>query len=31
MVSQRRKLLDYVRGKEEARYQALIKELGIRR
>ena len=31
MVSQRRKLLDYLRAKEEARYQSLIKELGIRR
>ncbi|MEM1376276.1 MAG: 30S ribosomal protein S15 [Pseudomonadota bacterium] len=31
MVSQRRKLLDYVKGKEEARYQKLISELGIRR
>jgi len=31
MVSQRRKLLDYVRSKEEARYQDLIKRLGIRR
>ena len=31
MVSQRRKLLDYVKSKEEARYQKLIKELGIRR
>ncbi|MEO1700708.1 MAG: 30S ribosomal protein S15 [Pseudomonadota bacterium] len=31
MVSQRRKLLDYVKGKEEARYQKLIAELGIRR
>ena len=31
MVSQRRKLLDYLRSKEEARYQTLIKELGIRR
>lgn len=31
MVSQRRKLLDYMRGKEEARYQTIIKELGIRR
>lgn len=30
-VSQRRKLLDYVKGKEEARYQDLIKRLGIRR
>ncbi|MGF1658398.1 MAG: 30S ribosomal protein S15 [Rubrimonas sp.] len=31
MVSQRRKLLDYVRGKDEARYRALIERLGIRR
>ncbi len=31
LVSQRRKLLDYVKGKEEARYQDLIKRLGIRR
>lgn len=31
MVATRRKLLDYVKGKEEARYQALIQELGIRR
>jgi len=31
MVSQRRKLLDYVRSKEDARYQDLIKRLGIRR
>jgi small subunit ribosomal protein S15 len=31
MVSQRRRLLDYVRGKEQARYEALIKRLGIRR
>ncbi|WP_316015941.1 30S ribosomal protein S15 [Roseobacter sp. HKCCA0434] len=31
MVAQRRKLLDYVRGKDEARYQDLIKRLGIRR
>lgn len=31
MVAQRRKLLDYVRGKEEARYQSLIARLGIRR
>jgi small subunit ribosomal protein S15 len=31
MVAQRRKLLDYLRGKEEARYRALIKRLGIRR
>lgn len=31
MVSQRRKLLDYVKSKQEARYQDLIKRLGIRR
>ena len=31
MVSQRRKLLDYTRAKDEARYQDLIKRLGIRR
>jgi small subunit ribosomal protein S15 len=31
MVAQRRKLLDYLKGKEEARYQALIARLGIRR
>ncbi len=31
MVSQRRKLLDYARGKDEARYQDMIKRLGIRR
>ena len=31
MVSLRRKLLDYTRGKDEARYQDLIKRLGIRR
>jgi small subunit ribosomal protein S15 len=31
MVSQRRKLLDYVKGKDEARYQSLIGRLGIRR
>lgn len=31
MVAKRRKLLDYVRGKDEARYQELIKRLGIRR
>ncbi|MEM7488803.1 MAG: 30S ribosomal protein S15 [Pseudomonadota bacterium] len=31
MVAQRRKLLDYVRGKDEARYADLIKRLGIRR
>ena len=31
MVSQRRKLLDYVRGKDEQRYRTLIERLGIRR
>jgi small subunit ribosomal protein S15 len=31
MVSQRRKLLDYVKKRDEARYQALIGRLGIRR
>lgn len=31
MVSQRRKLLDYARGQDEARYQSLLKSLGIRK
>ena len=31
MVSQRRKLLDYTKAKDEARYQDIIKRLGIRR
>jgi small subunit ribosomal protein S15 len=31
MVATRRKLLDYARGKNEARYQDLIKRLGLRR
>jgi len=31
MVSQRRKLLDYTRGKDEARYKDIITKLGIRR
>jgi len=31
LVSRRRALLDYLRGKSEERYQALIKSLGIRR
>ena len=31
MVALRRKLLDYVKAKEEARYSTLIKRLGIRR
>ena len=31
MVSQRRKLLDYTKAKDDARYQDIIKRLGIRR
>ena len=31
MVAARRSLLDYVKGKDEARYQTLIKRLDIRR
>jgi small subunit ribosomal protein S15 len=31
MVSQRRSLLDYLKGKDEARYRSLIERLGIRR
>lgn len=31
MVNQRRKLLDYLKGKSFERYQALIKKLGLRR
>ncbi len=31
MVSQRRKLLDYLKGKSQPRYQDLIKRLGLRR
>ncbi|MGG7644710.1 30S ribosomal protein S15 [Rhodovulum sp. YNF3179] len=31
LVAQRRKLLDYLRGKDEDRYRDLIKRLGIRR
>ncbi len=31
MVSQRRSLLDYVKGKDVARYKTLIERLGIRR
>jgi small subunit ribosomal protein S15 len=31
LVSQRRSLLDYVKGKDEARYRTLIERLGIRR
>ncbi len=31
MVNQRRKLLDYLKGKSPARYAELIKTLGLRR
>ncbi len=31
LVAQRRKLLDYVKGKDESRYQDLIQRLGLRR
>ncbi|KRS19754.1 30S ribosomal protein S15 [Roseovarius indicus] len=31
LVAQRRKLLDYLKGKDEGRYLDLIKRLGIRR
>ena len=31
LVNQRRKLLDYLRGKEGDRYQGLIDKLGLRR
>lgn len=31
MVSQRRRLLDYVKAKDEGRYRKLIERLGIRR
>lgn len=31
MVAKRRKLLDYLKGKDEGRYQDLIKRLGVRR
>ena len=31
LVAQRRKLLDYVKVKDEARYQSLIERLGLRR
>lgn len=31
MVSQRRSLLDYLKGKDDARYKTLIEKLGIRR
>ncbi|EJF83656.1 MULTISPECIES: 30S ribosomal protein S15 [Bartonella] len=31
MVSQRRRLLDYLKGVDQNRYQILIKKLGLRR
>lgn len=31
LVSQRRSLLDYLKRKDDARYQALIEKLGLRR
>jgi small subunit ribosomal protein S15 len=31
MVGQRRRMLDYLKGKEESRYQTLIQRLGLRR
>ncbi|TNF64755.1 MAG: 30S ribosomal protein S15 [Rhodobacteraceae bacterium] len=31
MVAQRRKLLDYLKAKDEGRYQSLIERLGLRR
>ncbi len=31
MVGQRRRLLDYVKGKSQGRYEDLIKRLGLRR
>jgi small subunit ribosomal protein S15 len=31
MVSQRRRLLDYVKSSDEKRYEALIARLGLRR
>ena len=31
LVSQRRRLLDYLKGKDETRYQTLIEKLGLRR
>ena len=31
MVNQRRKLLDYLKGKNQERYQTVIKSLGLRR
>lgn len=31
MVGQRRRLLDYVKGKDKSRYESLIQRLGLRR
>lgn len=31
MVNQRRKLLSYLKGKDEGRYQSLVQTLGLRR
>ena len=31
MVGQRRRLLDYLKGKETARYERLVERLGLRR
>ncbi|SEP58599.1 small subunit ribosomal protein S15 [Ectothiorhodospira magna] len=31
MVNQRRKLLDYLKGKDQERYQNLVSSLGLRR
>ena len=31
MVSQRRRLLDYLKSRDEARYQTILKELELRR
>jgi small subunit ribosomal protein S15 len=31
MVSRRRKLLDYLKGKDASRYRALIEKLGLRK
>jgi len=31
MVSQRRRLLDYLKKKDQSRYEALIQKLGLRR
>jgi len=31
MVNRRRKLLDYLKGRDPSRYQAIVSELGLRR